>query len=89
MAVAPDMRGYGRSTADYPDPASYRQELVVADLLHLLGVLGRRRAVWVGHDWGSPTVFNLATHHPEAVAGVASLCVPFNSLDRGLDRVVR
>jgi len=43
------------------------------------------RCGW-GTTRGSPTVFNLATHRPEAVAGVASLCVPFNSLERGRPR---
>ena len=54
----------------------------------LLSALGRAQAVWVGHDWGSPVVWNIASHHPEACVAVASLCVPYNSLERGLDRTV-
>jgi pimeloyl-ACP methyl ester carboxylesterase len=39
--------------------------------------LGRDRAVWVGHDWGSPVVWSIASHHPERCFGVANLCVPY------------
>jgi pimeloyl-ACP methyl ester carboxylesterase len=75
-AVAPDMRGYGRSTV-HPAPADYALERIVADMLELLDGLGRRDAVWVGHDWGSQVVWALAAHHPERCRGVASLCVPY------------
>lgn len=83
-AVAPDMRGYGRSSV-YPRHADYAQAEVVQDMLELLAGLGRERAVWVGHDWGSPTVWNLATLHPERCVAVANLCVPYWALERGLD----
>lgn len=86
-AVAPDMRGYGRSTL-YRRHADYAQPQVVADMLGLLDALGRERAVWVGHDWGSPTVWGIASHHPERCVGVASLCVPYRSLECGLDAVL-
>ena len=33
--------------------------------------------MWVGHDWGSPVVWSLASHHPERCVGVANLCVPY------------
>ena len=57
-AIAPDMRGYGQSSV-YREHAAYAQSEVVADMLELLDGLGRKRAVWIGHDWGSPTVWNL------------------------------
>src|SRR5918912_321539 len=74
--VAPDMRGYGRSTV-HPRHADYALEESVADMLELLAALGRDRAVWVGHDWGSPVVWSLAAHHPERCDAVANLCVPY------------
>lgn len=86
-AVAPDMRGYGRSST-YARHADYAQEAVVADMIALQDALGRERAVWVGHDWGSPTVWGIASHHPERCAGVASLCVPYRSLELGLEAVL-
>ena len=74
--IAPDMRGYGRSST-YQRHEDYAQSLIVTDMLELLASLGRERAVWIGHDWGSPVVWNIASHHPEACVGVASLCVPY------------
>src|SRR5215211_4697018 len=52
---------------------------VVSDMLALLQSLGRDKAIWVGHDWGSPVVWSLASHHPERCLGVANLCVPYLS----------
>jgi pimeloyl-ACP methyl ester carboxylesterase len=74
--VAPDMRGYGRSGV-YSRHQDYALEQIVADMLELLEGLGRDKAVWVGHDWGSPVVWSLASHHPERCIGVANLCVPY------------
>lgn len=80
--VAPDMRGYGRSTV-YREHAAYAQSEVLADMLELLDHFGRERAVWIGHDWGSATVWNLARLHASRCAGVASLCVPYFVLELG------
>jgi len=77
-AIAPDMRGYGRSTV-YSRHEDYALEPIVTDMLELLDALGREKAVWVGHDWGSPVVWSLASHHPERCHGVANLCVPYFS----------
>jgi pimeloyl-ACP methyl ester carboxylesterase len=74
--VAPDMRGYGRSGI-YPRHEDYALELIVRDMIELIDALGRERAVWVGHDWGSPVVWSIASHHPERCAGVTNLCVPY------------
>jgi pimeloyl-ACP methyl ester carboxylesterase len=75
-AIAPDMRGYGRSTV-YSRHEDYAIEHAVQDMLELLEALGRDKAVWVGHDWGSPVVWSLASHHPGKCFGVANLCVPY------------
>jgi pimeloyl-ACP methyl ester carboxylesterase len=74
--VAPDMRGYGRSSV-YPRHQDYALSHIVEDMLELLDALGRDKAIWVGHDWGSPVVWSLASHHPERCFGVANLCVPY------------
>jgi pimeloyl-ACP methyl ester carboxylesterase len=74
--VAPDMRGYGRSST-YARYEDFAQEQIVQDMIELLASLGRDKAVWIGHDWGSPVVWNMAAHHPEKTVGVASLCVPY------------
>ncbi len=74
-ALAPDMRGYGRSSV-YARHEDYSQEEIVADMIELLDVIGAEKAVWVGHDWGSPVVWSIAQHHPQRCHGVANLCVP-------------
>src|SRR5260370_20713596 len=63
-AIAPDMRGYGRSSV-YHTHADYALEQIVQDMLELLDAVGQDKAVWVGHDWGSPVVWSLASHHPD------------------------
>ena len=74
--VAPDMRGYGRSSV-YSQHADYAVENSVHDMIELLDSLGREKVVWVGHDWGSPVVWDIASHHPDRCHGVASLCIPY------------
>jgi pimeloyl-ACP methyl ester carboxylesterase len=74
--IAPDMRGYGRSST-YARHEDFAQEPIVEDMLELLDSIGRDKAVWIGHDWGSSVVWNIASHHPEKTAAVASLCVPY------------
>ncbi len=74
--IAPDMRGYGRSGI-YPHHDDYAVENSVQDLLDLLASLGRDKAIWVGHDWGSPVVWGLASHYPDRCIAVANLCVPY------------
>lgn len=86
--IAPDMRGYGRSSV-YPLHEDYRQELIVADMVELLGSTGRSSAIWVGHDWGAPVVWNIAAQHPDLVDGVASLCVPYLPSGFTLDEVTK
>lgn len=86
-ALAPDLRGHGRSTL-YPRHDDYTMEKHVGDLIALLDALGHERAVWVGHDWGSGVVSSLVSHHPERTYAAANLCVPFAVLEKGLDGLV-
>jgi pimeloyl-ACP methyl ester carboxylesterase len=53
--------------------ADYALEHSVHDMLDLLA---HDRAIWVGHDWGSPFAWNLASHHPERCQAVVNFCVP-------------
>jgi soluble epoxide hydrolase / lipid-phosphate phosphatase len=66
----------------------YSLEVLVGDLLVLLAHLEREEAVWVGHDWGSGIVWALAAHHPEVCVGVVNLCVPYRTLELGLEAQV-
>jgi pimeloyl-ACP methyl ester carboxylesterase len=74
--VAPDQRGYGRSTRPEPTEAYDIVELT-GDLLGLVDHAGDDRAVFVGHDWGSMVVWQLSLLAPARVAGVVGMSVPF------------
>ena len=76
-AVAPDMRGYGKS--DKPDDiATYNQVEVTNDIVGLISALGYETAIVFGHDWGAPTAWSCALHHPDKVTAVGVLSVPFS-----------
>ena len=78
--LVPDQRGYGRT--DKPAAVeSYDLVQLTGDLVGLLDHYGYEDAVFVGHDWGAIVVWGMALLHPERVAGVINLSVPF--LDRG------
>ncbi len=74
--VAPDQRGYGRSTRPEPVEA-YDIHHLADDLLGILDDAGEDTAVFVGHDWGSMVVGHVAVAHPQRVAGVVNMSVPF------------
>jgi pimeloyl-ACP methyl ester carboxylesterase len=74
--VVPDQRGYGAT--DRPeDVDAYDIIQLTGDLTGLLDALDVERAVFVGHDWGAPVVWNLSLLAPERVRAVAALSVPF------------
>jgi pimeloyl-ACP methyl ester carboxylesterase len=73
--LAPDQRGYGGSSA--PEAVDdYDIVALTGDLVGLLDDVGADKAVFVGHDWGSPVVCHTALLHPDRVAGVVALSVP-------------
>ena len=82
-AIAPDMRGYGRSSV-YDRHEDYALQHIVGDMVGLADALGVEKAVWVGHDWGAPAVWSFASHHPERCHAVANLCVPYGGLEKGV-----
>src|SRR5947209_2619909 len=75
-ALALDMRGFGDSSRP-DDISAYDCARVARDLLAVLDDVGGERAVFVGHDWGAAVVWYLARAHPERVAAVAGMSVPF------------
>jgi pimeloyl-ACP methyl ester carboxylesterase len=75
-AVAPDMRGYGRS--DRPEAIDqYTLLHLVGDMVGLLDALGAEQAVIAGHDWGAPVAWNAALLRPDRFRAVIALSVPF------------
>ncbi|XBI85838.1 epoxide hydrolase A-like [Triticum dicoccoides] len=74
--VAPDLRGYGGTSAP-PDPASYTAFHVVGDLVALLDALRLRQVFVVGHDWGAIVSWNLCLLRPDRVRALVNLSVAF------------
>ena len=75
-AVAPDMRGYGRT--DRPEAIDqYTLFHLIGDVIGLLDALGAERAVIAGHDWGAPVAWHAALMRPDRFRGVIGLSVPF------------
>jgi pimeloyl-ACP methyl ester carboxylesterase len=75
-AVAPDMRGYGRTDA----PAAIDQYTLlhlVGDIVGLVDALGGEPAVIAGHDWGAPVAWHAALLRPDRFRGVIGLSVPY------------
>jgi pimeloyl-ACP methyl ester carboxylesterase len=75
-AVAPDVRGYGRSDAPEPIEA-YSMKNLVGDATGILDALGEETAVVVGHDWGSPIAWHCALLEPDHFRAVVAMSVPY------------
>ncbi len=75
-AIAPDMRGCGRSSAP-PDFALYTPLQTAGDLVGLLDALDIPSAVIVGHDWGATHAWNAAMMRPDRFKAVFCLSVPY------------
>jgi pimeloyl-ACP methyl ester carboxylesterase len=75
-AIAPDMRGYGRSSAP-ADSTQYTPLQTTGDLIGLLDELKISSAVLVGHDWGATHAWNAALMRPDRFTAVFCLSVPY------------
>jgi len=82
-AVAPDMRGFGQTSAPQ-DVAAYTIFHHVGDMVALVAALGETRAVIVGHDWGAPVAWHAAQMRPDIFTAVAGLSVPFRRRGRAM-----
>jgi pimeloyl-ACP methyl ester carboxylesterase len=75
-AIAPDMRGYGRSSAP-ADAGLYTPLHTAGDLVGLLDALKLQSAILVGHDWGATHAWNAALMRPDRFRAVFCLSVPY------------
>jgi pimeloyl-ACP methyl ester carboxylesterase len=80
--VAPDQRGYGRTTGwdgDYDgDLGSYRMLNLARDALGLVFALGHRSvAAVIGHDFGSPVAAWCALLRPDIFRAAVLMSAPF------------
>lgn len=74
-AIAPDMRGYGKSGS----PSAVDEYTVfhlVGDMVALLDALDVRTAVLAGNDWGATVAWQAAQMRPDRFRGVIAMSVP-------------
>ncbi|MCO5559195.1 hypothetical protein L7F22_012790 [Adiantum nelumboides] len=75
-AIAPDMRGYGDTSA--PEGVEkYTYLHIVGDLIGLLDALKVKKAFFVTHDWGAIIGWQLALYRLDRVIALATLTVYF------------
>lgn len=78
-AVAPDLRGYGKTAA--PERVDqYTVFHAVGDLIALMDALGEDKAVIAGHDWGATIAWQAALLRPDRFKAVIALSVPMMGL---------
>ncbi len=73
--VAPNLRGYERSSAP-PDVQAYRAKHLVQDIDALVESLGGRIDVLVAHDWGGGVAWNFAARRPHRLGALVVLTSP-------------
>ncbi|TVP93537.1 MAG: alpha/beta hydrolase [Pseudomonadaceae bacterium] len=74
--MAPEMRGYGKTSAPKPAQA-YDIITLCGDIQQAMDQLGHQSVAMIGHDWGAPVAWHLALLEPERVAVVGALSVPY------------
>jgi len=75
-AVAPDLRGYGRS--DHPEEVEkYTILHDIGDIVGLVDALGAEQAVIAGHDVGATMAWQAALLRPDRFRAAIALSVPF------------
>jgi pimeloyl-ACP methyl ester carboxylesterase len=82
-AVAPDLRGYGRS--DRPEEVEkYTILHDIGDIVGLVDALGAKQAVIAGHDIGAAIAWQTALLRPDRFRAVIALSPPFRSRGFGI-----
>ena len=76
-AFAPDLRGYGASTAPR-EVRDYGSDALTGDLCGLLDHYGYEQAAFSGHDWGAMVVWEMGRLHPERVSSIYNMSVPYS-----------
>lgn len=84
--VAPDQRGYGRTTGsddrfDSPELSQFRITNLVLDILCLVNALGYKQVhCVVGHDFGSPVAAHAGLFRPDIFRSVVIMSAPFTGV---------
>ena len=87
--VAPDLRGYGRSSKPPggEGSANYAKRAMARDVVEVMAALGHDRFLLAGHDRGGRVAYRLALDHPDRVRRLATLDImptieQFDRMDR-------
>lgn len=75
-AVAPDMRGFGRTEAP-EDKDAYSLLHGAGDMVALVAALEETEAVIFGHDWGASVAWCAALLRPDIFRAVVGMSVPY------------
>lgn len=88
--VAPDMRGFGRTSAP-ESVASYSIFDLVGDMVALVAALGETKAIIIGHDWGAPVAWHAALFRPDIFTAVGGLSVapPWRGRERPMETLAK
>ncbi|KST65480.1 alpha/beta fold hydrolase [Mastigocoleus testarum] len=73
-AIAPDLRGFGRSSKP-KEISSYSFQVLLSDIIGILDALQIERVHVVGHDWGAALAWFLAAFRPDRVMNLAVMSV--------------
>ena len=73
--VAPNLRGYERSSAP-TEVAAYRAKFLVQDIAALIAIEGGHLDCLVAHDWGGAVAWNLAASQPQLMDKLAIINSP-------------
>ena len=76
--IAPDLRGVGGSRATQ---TGYDKATLAEDVHQLVGQLGLKHVIVVGHDIGGMVAYAYARSHPEDLDGAAILDIPIPGVD--------
>jgi pimeloyl-ACP methyl ester carboxylesterase len=87
-AVAPDMRGYGKS--DKPRAVEdYDIQHLTGDVIGIIEALGAKTAMLVAHDWGAIVAWNCMLLHPKHFTALVAMSVPVAVAAHGQESVVQ
>jgi len=84
-AVAPFTRGY--FPTEVPADGKYDTDTLGADVIALIGALGEKAAIVVGHDWGASAAYAAASMAPDTVRLLVTLAIPHPAAIRPTPRL--
>ena len=86
--IAPEMRGYGQTDAPV-GISNYTLEKLLDDVAGMIGCVGHKTAIVVGHDWGGAVAWGLALTRPGLIDRLVVMNCPHLAVFRrhllGLD----